>query len=295
MWQVLWRMSLLALWLVCCFLVDVRLGFVAFGYILVSVLIVSPIQKRRASWIYRLRRSLRDFQKMRNRSIAVYYSPKLTGQLDLPLVLKRCTAEFKHIAGAFSELKPRKPSVYVFANSEEIANLTKHKNRDFAVPKARLICILYDGFLGETVRHELTHLFACRWNENPPVLLREGLAVYMQRSMWGLPVDIMVSRFLDERKAIVPFLLDDKEFFAAPRVHANYALAGSFIGFLIRRYGWSSFRELYTASKASTFEENLRGICNATLTEAETAWRIEVAITNALLKGAKYTSGGVNP
>jgi hypothetical protein len=48
-------------------------------------------------------------------------------------------------------------------------------------------------------------------------------------------------------------MLDRKHFFAPNRVHVSYSLAGGFMGFLIRRFGWDHYRRFYSTADRWTF------------------------------------------
>ena len=65
--------------------------------------------------------------------------------------------------------------------------------------------------------------------------------------------------------------------------NACYALAGSFTGFLIRRYGVEAYRKFFRKTDALNFQSTFRKIFGVTFAKAEWQWRTQL-LTTAVLK-----------
>jgi hypothetical protein len=55
-----------------------------------------------------------------------------------------------------------------------------------------------------------------------------------------------------------------------------YSVAGSFTGFLIRRFGWTKYRKLYRWCNGLAFRWKFKYCFGVTLPEAESQWRREL-------------------
>lgn len=112
--------------------------------------------------------------------------------------------------------------------------------------------------------HEIVHIYAPNGNR----LLAEGLAVYLHAQLAGNPAfpnfggDL---RHLASRSLSAVESLEALNSVRTPRALGTvieerlaYTLAGSFVGFLIERYGLAAFRRLYeTGDYASVYETPL--------------------------------------
>lgn len=102
--------------------------------------------------------------------------------------------------------------------------------------------------------HELTHIVAGRIG-NPPALLNEGLAVYMQAGhKWkGVPVDVTASKLLEEGK-LTPLgeLIKRTEIGSrGDDGKVAYPQSASFVKFLIDKYGKDKFLKAYKTLRNS--------------------------------------------
>jgi hypothetical protein len=115
--------------------------------------------------------------------------------------------------------------------------------------------------------------------------LQEGLAVYLGGEWYGQTLDACAySQFTSQRQSIIS-LLDETAFHRKDHLNANYAMAGSFTGFVVRRFGWDKYRYLYRTSTTKDFEATFQRVYRLTVQEAEFQWRSELIVTNALLHG----------
>jgi hypothetical protein len=133
---------------------------------------------------------------------------------------------------------------------------------------ANAVVLAADCPLREGLRHELAHLFAFRWNTSAPPLVQEGLAVWLQAATPG-QTDTANDPVLGFDMDPSP-MLDPRHFFAPNRLHATYALAGRFMGFLIRRFGWDHYRRFYRKADRWTFRSVFKRQIGMSF---EAAWR----------------------
>ena len=230
---------------------------------------------------------VRRFCSIREGPITLCYAPELADEWDLRLVLTCCRREYEHLARTFSDVPLRSGVVYLFANAKEISDIFSRPTVGFALPTANIVVIAHDGFLRETIRHELVHLFSGRWNLHSPSILREGLAVHLQGSEHGQPLDIHACYHLGAKNRNVISLLDETFFYRKDHLSANYIIAGSFTGFLIRRFGWEKYRYVYRKCMATGFGATFQRVFLLTLSEAELQWRRELFVTNEMLRRLK--------
>lgn len=126
--------------------------------------------------------------------------------------------------------------------------------------------------------HEITHIIASQIG-NPPALLNEGLAVYMQSDhKWNdEDVDVTASKLLREAK-LVPLneLIKRNEIGSQPDDgEVAYPQSASFVKFIIDRYGRQQFLKLYGKLKIGA-EDNVarfKETFGVDLDTAEQEWR----------------------
>jgi len=70
----------------------------------------------------------------------------------------------------------------------------------------------------------------------------------------GEPIDAAAWPWVGEPGFGLRPLLSPRFYFAQPHQHTCYLLAGSFSGFLLRRYGRTAYRRLYGRLSARGFE-----------------------------------------
>jgi hypothetical protein len=73
------------------------------------------------------------------------------------------------------------------------------------------------------------------------------------------------SWYLSDRLVEMPKLITREFFFGKSHSAACYTLAGSFTGFLLRRYEWKKYQHLYQTSYANNFEVNFAKCCGISL------------------------------
>jgi hypothetical protein len=241
--------------------------------------------KRVRPW--KFARRVKAFRSLRVGRITLCFAQELAEHWDLQVILACCRQECEQLAGVFSEVHLRRIIVYLFANSKEVSEVFNRPAGGFAFPTDNIVVIAHDGFVRESVRHEMVHLFSARWNLHAPSIFREGLAVHLQGSEYGRPLDVNTSCHVGTEGRGIVSLVDEVAFFRDEQIHANYAIAGSFTRFLIRQHGWETYCHAYRTCTAKDFEATFQRAFRVTLQDAELQWRRELLVTNALFCGIR--------
>jgi hypothetical protein len=237
-------------------------------------------------WLWRFAQRVRRFRTMTDGRVVLHYEPGLERRRDLRLLMRDCRADLDQLARQFKFTLRRTPVVYLFHSYRDIASIFGPEYGGTALSAATAIVVADDNALSESVRHELVHLFAARWGLAAPPLLDEGLAVWLQETDRGQPIDAAARPWLCEPGLKLRSLLSRRFFFAEPQRYACYLLAGSFTGFLVRRYGWPAYRKLFRMSDGTRFEAKFEKCFAISLDEAERQWRYETLARSPSLRRA---------
>jgi Peptidase MA superfamily len=227
-------------------------------------------------WLWWFASIVRRFETVRGAKVILLRAPDLGNNPFLPTFLKTVETRLRSLSGQFGFPLRRTVAVYLFARTQQITDLFGPTYGACALPALNAIALAEDCDWEEIVEHELAHLFAARWNPSAPPILREGLAVWLQGAQFGRPVVVQARAVLADSSLGLGTLLDPQAFFSPARIHDCYALAGSFTGFLIRRFGWDGYRRLYRRCDGRRFREKFRACTGITLDEAERNWRSEL-------------------
>ena len=250
--------------------------------LLIGVAGASVLCGRRSRWLWRFTSQVRRFRTATEGRIVLHYSPELDAEWNLPTLLQRCQEELDRLTDRFGSPHRGRAVVFLFASYKEIGKIFGAHYGGTALSSANAIVIANDSNIQESMRHEFAHLFSARWSLHAPPLLSEGLSVWLQETTWGHPIDTAARPLLGNRSFKLPLLLKPKFFFAEPQRHTCYVLAGSFTGFLIRRYGWQQYRKLFRLCDGIRFRAKFEKCFGVTLEKAEWQWRNEITIMEVL-------------
>ncbi|OGU82269.1 MAG: hypothetical protein A2W11_12475 [Ignavibacteria bacterium RBG_16_35_7] len=153
----------------------------------------------------------------------------------------------------YFNVKPKKKIVsLIFNNREQKKRLFGTANADVAKPWIPEIYISVDNY-DKTLKHEIAHCFTREFgsyifkiadNFNPSLI--EGVAMAADPVYDGFDLDYMAAlAFNNDFKLNVNALFTFFNFFKQPS-SLGYIIAGSFIKFLIDKYGINQFKKLYT-------------------------------------------------
>jgi hypothetical protein len=230
----------------------------------------------RSRWLWRFTTHVRRFRTASEGPIVLHYAPELNGKWDVRMLLRRCRAELDSLAGGFGSPLRGRAVVFLVTSHRDIGRIFGPHYGGTALPCANAIVIADDNYVRESMRHEFAHLFSGRWSLFAPPLLSEGLSVWLQGTEWGQPIDRAARPLLGDRSLTLHLLLRPEFFFAEQNRYSCYALAGSFSGFLIRRYGWERYRNLFRLCGRGGFRKTFEKCFGVSLEKAEWRWRNEI-------------------
>lgn len=229
-------------------------------------------------WLWRFCRHVQRFATIENPRIVLHYDPQLKRGENLSDFLQSCDKELDNLAGWFGSPLRGRLTIFLFAHWKDISAIFGPGYAGTALFQANAIVVANDNRVPEVLRHELTHLFAFRWSLFAPPLLSEGIAVWLQGCFWGRSIDDEARTLILRGSPRLSRLLRSRFFFAEPQRGSCYVLAGSFTGFLIRRYGWDRYRKLYRGCDGFRFAARFQKCFGISLAKADWQWRNEVTL-----------------
>jgi hypothetical protein len=130
-------------------------------------------------------------------------------------------------------------------------------NQIHAVYNQNIQCIGY---------HEDVHIIAAHHLGYPSShFIREGLAMYFDDLWWGLPNKLWLKLFITrEEYPGLSNLFDNEQFEELPS-RITYPTSGAFTEFIIRRYGQSTFCELYRKMECLPIETSILSVLGVEL------------------------------
>jgi hypothetical protein len=239
--------------------------------------------------LWRFGRRVRQFRTATARRVDIHYAAPLGRLWDFQEFGRQCDAAVDELASRFGFRLRRRAAVYVLQSSQELGELFRRPLRGIALVDVHAVALTDDLDTGETLTHEVAHLYAARWSRRAPPLLQEGLAVWLQGTSGGRPVDAAAVPLLRDGGPGLHDLLKPGFFFDRSNCGSHYLLAGSFTGFLVRRFGWDRYRDLYRRAKARKFPRTFEKVYGISLERAERRWRDEVLTMDVL--GRRMTKG----
>lgn len=228
--------------------------------------------------LWRFSRYVRRFATVENARIVLHYEPELESREAIPLLLQSCQTELDDLTRWFGAPLRGRVIVYLFARWRDISAIFGPQYGGLAISQGNVIVIASDNNVPESMRHELVHLFSFRWNLWAPPFLSEGLSVCLQGRIWGTKIDAAALPILQVGIPRLSRFVQANYFFADSQRRYCYILAGSFTGFLIRRYGWDRYRRLYRRCNGLRFAAQFQKCFGVNLQKAERQWRNELIV-----------------
>ncbi len=221
-------------------------------------------------WLWRLSRRVVGFCTMASDRVSLLFPAGLDEVLELQELIQWSEMDLDDLSQRFGIRLPRRLTIVLTSSHQDLTEDFGRLMGGTVLTHADAVLLAADYLLREGLRHELTHLFAVRWNRSALPLVQEGLAVWLQNTT---PDQTNTAEDID---SVLPFdtdplpMLDPGHFFAPDQVHASYALAGEFTGFLIRHFGWDHYRRFYGKAYRWRFRSSFRGHFGMSFEEA---WR----------------------
>jgi hypothetical protein len=213
-----------------------------------------------------------NFQTLSRQTATLHYDRRLKREIVPELILVRCDEELRLLSHRFG-FQLYQPAIFLFPDHYSISDIFGPNCGGLAFQGLNAIVIGNSDYIAEDIRHELVHLFAGRWSTRTPPLLTEGLAVCLQRTLGGIPLEAQTRRKGGRHNWNLQSLTDADFFFCNEYRHACYVLAGSFTAFLIERWGWQAYRTLYRSCRPHFMEWAFKRALGISFDEAEAEWR----------------------
>jgi hypothetical protein len=233
---------------------------------------------RLAVALWRFGFNTRRFETTSLDRVFVHYASDVPGDMDPRDVIHWANEALDRFSKQFGFDLKRRLVVYLFSNSASLGRIFKRPSGGLALTGGDAIALSppvgSGGDLHEVLLHEIAHLYSARLGSIDPPLKGEGLATWLMETVDGKPIDFY---------ALVTILCDRYMFLTWLSVPAmftfdlrNYAVAGSFTGFLIRRFGWSSYRNFFQRAGSADFEKTFAEFFQISLLKSEQQWRDEL-------------------
>ena len=126
-----------------------------------------------------------------------------------------------------------------------------------------------------TQEHELVHILTQPWGTPDTALLGEGIAVYVGGQWQNRPIDDYARELLAAGKIPPLRSLVAMNDFRAHDSLITYAIAGSFVGYLVRLKDMDAFKRVYVAG--APFEQRLKSEYGKDLATLDADWRAALA------------------
>jgi hypothetical protein len=227
-----------------------------------------------------------------SRSWTLRYPAALRGSMDVESVQRLVEQTVRELDAVFARdgrpargyfSAPALPNdaitVFIYPSPEAVEQAFGRNVAGVALPHNNCIVIPFTGLplLQEVLRHELAHLYITRaWARATPPLLSEGLPVWLQQSVLGVKIDRIAAHWIEQGKGDLRPLLKKKSFKIRAQGFQSYALAGSFTGFLLRRFGRDVYLSFYESMyNGWHFDRKFTEHFGLTLESAENEWQRE--------------------
>jgi hypothetical protein len=246
------------------------------------LVLAGPLPSVKSAW--RLLCRVRRFRTARGTRVVLRYAPELTPPMDPGAMLIQVETRLQELEARLGPL-PRLPFrkrlfVYLFKEARDVEAIFGEGYGGTALGDLHAV-ILGDPQvrLYELLKHELTHLFTHRWNPWALPLFSEGLSTWAQGTAGGYTIDSGAVFYLRLKHRALRPLLDRTTFYQMSDRWGNYLLAGSFTGFLLRRFGLKAYRKFYRElTGVRGFDRKFKKHFQWSLEEAEAEWRKDLEV-----------------
>ena len=179
-----------------------------------------------------------------------YFNEKSKAEQDIDEIASYQEECFGKICSVLKVVPPFKIEYYLCNTPEEVGNFCGEicgdydpcngfadtPNKVYAVYNADIQCI---GF------HEDAHLISYLINRPECVAIREGLAMYFDKTWWGISNAKWAADFLREGKYLSIEKLLDEDIFYSEDCAVTYPIIGAFTEWLIETYGIDKYISFY--------------------------------------------------
>jgi hypothetical protein len=229
-------------------------------------------------WLHLLAfgRAIRRFDTVRGTNVVLCHAPAAAAAIDASRFVQRSEEALADFSCRFGFTLKRRLVIYLFATAADVRRIFKIPAGGCALIRGDAVVLApgasAGGQLEEVLCHELAHLFSARWGQLDPPLKGEGLATWAMRTVDGKPIDFHALIFLLTDRYLFLIWLTDWAWFYGSMTN-SYLVAGSFTGYLIRRFGWQRYRDFFERAGIKNFETCFEQVFGLSLLSAERLWR----------------------
>ncbi|MEG2788346.1 MAG: hypothetical protein RR942_11080 [Romboutsia sp.] len=176
-----------------------------------------------------------------------HYHKDSTSETMIDQIISTQEHCFNHISKVLQTNFDDKIKYYLCNSAQEVGSFygddepcnafARKPNEIFAVVNEEVKCVGY---------HEDSHIISYTLSTPPQVFMREGLAMYFDKQLFGINNLNWVSYFINNNKYInISSLIVNDEFYKKPW-NITYPIAGVFTDYIISVYGIDTYLKLYT-------------------------------------------------
>lgn len=193
---------------------------------------------------------------------------------DINEIAKEQENSYRYIVNMLGLTMQGKICYYFYNSREEVGREIERRfgvyspNNGCAVSENE-ICAVYNQEIKCIGPHEDTHILAFALSRPESSFLEEGLACAMDAQWWGIDNHTWVNYYRKNGScpSVCELLQMDWQTFSALDCSVTYPVAGSFVTWLLLRYGRDKFFQLYTAEHYEAVAENVLGCMLQSLEE----------------------------
>ncbi len=193
-------------------------------------------------------------------------APGSLAEKDINLIAAEQEASYKHIGNMLGLTMKVKIHYYLCNCREEVGREIERRfgvyslNNGCAVSENEIYAV-YNQEIKCIGPHEDTHVLAFSVGRPASSFLEEGLACAMDTQWWGIDNHAWVSYYRKNGScpSVYELLHMDWQTFGTLDCSVTYPVAGSFVTWLLLRFGREKFFQLYTAEDYDAVAENNLG------------------------------------
>ena len=207
---------------------------------------------------------------------------------DIKKIVKIQEECFTKICNTLKVDFTEKIKYFLLESAEEVGRLygINEPINGFAVWGENKIYAVYNDKIKCIGPHEDAHLISFVINTPKSNFIVEGLAMYFDEKWWGLDNDVWTSYYKDTNKDLSISNLLNNEEFCSFNCEITYPIAGSFVKYLISKFGVDKFIQLYQITEVPN-SNDFKRIFHYTIQELESLFYQEISKVNYDLQEVK--------
>lgn len=225
---------------------------------------------------------LSSWQHAATANLDIYYQPNSPAEHDIDTIKRIQQAAFERIVTTLNSDYKGPIQIYLYSHQDQSNGLTESSANGLAHPFMESVEAIYSNELKAIGRdgvaaHEMVHVVATLTLANPQSrVLSEGLAVALD-DFWNDPKRSIttlhgwsVYYYKSEAMPSLTQLSDNWKSYSA---NLSYPVSGSFVRFLIDRYGIGKFKKMYIKAEGKSMARAFEMVYGFPFEEVESTWR----------------------